>query len=237
MKDVFKGLKGLIVFGGLAGALLSAYDASGSGIIYDFDNVFSGSAPDGTAPWFQTRIEDVTPGTVRLTITALNLSPTEKVSELYLNLNPNFLATSLNFTFVDGSAGVTAPQPSLGVNAFKADGDGKYDILFQFAEPPVNALTAGDHLTYLISGIAGLTAQDFVYLSMPAGGHGPFYSAIHMQGISATDVNDTSTLSGWVSPSEVTIIPVPEPTVGMLAILIGGVVGGGRWLARRTGRA
>jgi len=227
----------LFVSCAIAGCVLSAYTASGSGVIYDFDNVFSGSAPNGTAPWFQTQIDDVTPGTVRLTITALNLSPTEKVSELYLNLNPNFLATSLNFTFVDGSTGVTAPQPSLGVDAFKADGDGKYDILFQFAEPPAHAFMAGDHLTYLISGITGLTAQDFVYLSLPAGGHGPFYSAIHMQGISATSVNDTSTLSGWVSPTAATIIPVPEPTTGVLAILLAGLVGGRRWFATRTGRA
>jgi len=124
-------------------------------------------------------------------------------------------------------------MPSLGLNAFKADGDGKYDILFQFAQTPANSFTSGEHLTYLISGIGGMTASDFVYLSMPAGGHGPFFSAIHMQGIGSTGVTDTGSLSGWVSPSDVTIVPVPEPTVAAFALVLAGLAGGRAWLRRR----
>jgi hypothetical protein len=235
MKDILGSLKKLGFCCGLAGTIALAPQASGSSVLLNFDNVFSGVSPSGQAPWVSVLFEDIRPGTVELSISAINLSPSEKVTELYLNLNPNWVATRLNFSFVEGSQCVTAPMPALGVNAFKADGDGKYDIRFSFAQRPANAFTAGDHLTYQITGIDGLTAQDFAYLSMPAGGHGPFFSAIHVQGIEATDVG-SKCISGWVSPSEVRIVTVPEPTAGMLVILMAGLVGGGRWFARRGTR-
>jgi len=177
--------------------------------------------------------EDVSPGNVRLSIDALNLSPTEKITELYLNLNPSWLATDLHFDFLSGSTGVTAPLPTLGLDAFKAGGDGKYDILFRFAQQPANSFRAGDHLSYMISGIGGMTAQDFVYLSMPAGGHGPFFSAIHVQGIYSTDVNDTGSLSAWVSPTAA-IVTVPEPTVAALGLVLFGLFGGKKWFRKNS---
>ncbi len=211
--------------------LLTGQQAWSSDILFAYDNVFSGSNPDGSTPWVKTWLTEVSPDTVMLSVSNFNLTTSEKLTELYLNLNPNFSASGLVFSFLGGSPGVTAPLPALGTDSFKADGDGKYDIRFQFDQTPSGAFSAGDYLQYQITGIAGLTPADFVYLSLPAGGHGPFYSAIHVQGIEATGVTDTTSLSGWVSPTTVT--QVPEPSVGAL-ILLGGGAGLGILQLRRN---
>lgn len=210
---------------------LCALSAQAASLEFDFNTTFSGTAPDGPAPWVSALFQDEGPGTVRLTISNLNVGATEKITELYLNLNPIYSAPNLHFNFLGGSTGVTAPMPSLGTDAFKADGDGKYDILFQFGLTPNVALTTGDYLSYDITGIPNLTATDFAFLSLPAGGHGPFYSAIHVQGITASGTTDDTTYSGWVAPNEITTVPEPS------AAAIGGMLAGLGLLSWRLRRA
>jgi hypothetical protein len=206
---------------------------SKANVLYSYDSVFSGTAPGGSSPWVQTLLSDVSPGTVQLTINTAGLSAPEKLTELYLNLNPDFLATSLSFDVLPGGTpGVIAPSPVLGLNAFKADGDGKYDIRLSFAQNH-GAFLAGSTLVYQITGIPTLTAADFVFLSMPAGGHGPFDAAIHVQGISAADVTDATCDSGWVSPSVFSPFPVPEPASGFLVAVGLGLFA---WLRRQARR-
>ncbi len=217
----------LIVGGPLAGKA-----AVGDSVIFPMDNAFSGSSPAGPAPWVNTWLTDGTPGTVFLSVSNVGITATEKVTALYLNLDPTLDPTKLQFTFLSGSSGVFAPLPSLGVDSFKADGDGKYDILFQFAQPPVSAFGANDYLTYKITGITGLNADDFIFLSKPSGGHGPFYAAAHVQSIQATSPTDTGTLSGWISPNEVDFLFVPEPSSSAL-FLLAACVGAVRFGLRR----
>lgn len=184
---------------------------------FQFDNTFSGTPPAGAAPWAEVVLQDIAPGQVQLTITDIDIASSEKVTELYLNLNPTLSPTSLVFANTGGSGGVTAPLPLLGVDSFKADGDGKYDILFQFSQTPASAtMSSADYLTYMITGIPTLTAADFNYLSLPAGGHGPFLAAMHVQGIGAADVSDGTSYSGWIAGTA-----VPEPSVGTLLLLAG----------------
>ena len=131
-----------------------------------------------------------------------------------------------------GSGGFDLPSIIEGTNSFKADGDGKYDILLNFTpgSTAVHQFTQGEYFTYTITGIAGLTAGDFAYLSMPAGGAGPFYAAGHVQRIG----NDGS-LSGWVSADVVTpITPVPEPSAASLAVLIASLYFGSRLWKRAS---
>lgn len=232
MSKVSFWLREAVVPSVLSICLMCTPRASGSGVVYQFDNSFSGTSPNGAPPWVTATLQDVSPGTVLLNVSNVNVTGSEKITELYLNINPNYNVNNLQFSFVSGSAGVTAPLPSLGEDSFKADGDGKYDILFQFAQTPGSAFTANDFVTYKITGIPTLTGSDFVYLSTPAGGHGPFYSAIHVQGIAATSVGDTSNYSGWVSPSQAIILAVPEPGAGMLLL---GAAGAGL-VARRVRR-
>jgi hypothetical protein len=125
---------------------------------------------------------------------------------------------SLIFNNTGGSSGVFAPSPDLGTDAFKADGDGKYDIRFDFGLTPSTAFSASDYLTYTITGIPTLTSSNFQFLSKPAGGHGPFYAAIHVLGIGIMDVNDLSD-SGWVAGQPSTLVVVPEPASGLLLLL------------------
>lgn len=194
-----------------------------SGIVYQFDNEFSsGTPPSGPAPWITATIENVTPGTVQLTIANNGLLGSEFVSGFYLNLNTNFSPLDLSISLVSSSGSFSIPSLGggtieRGTDSFKADGDGKYDVLFDFSTAAGTTFGAGESVTYQISGIAGLTANDFIYLSAPNGGHGPFFAAAHVQGIGADGA-----LSGWVEPSTgAQIIPVPEPSSAAILLSLG----------------
>jgi hypothetical protein len=204
--------------------------AYGTGFVYQFDNSFSGGVPGGHAPWVGATFQDSSQG-VLLTVDNGGLIGTEFLSELYLNINPadNTKISSLKFTLEGETAGVSAPTIQTGVDHFKADGDGLYDVLFSFATANAGRFGAGDSVTYLISGIPGLTAADFQFLSTPDGGHGPFDAAGHIQGIQCMDD------SGWIDPSMGPLpIATPEPAATAVLIVATGVFGLRRlWLRRK----
>ncbi|HWX23027.1 MAG TPA: hypothetical protein VN578_24255 [Candidatus Binatia bacterium] len=205
--------------------LVGAQNLLASGIVYSFDNVFSGQStpPAGPGPWASATLLDLSPGTVSLTISNSGLSSGEFISGLYLNLNPADNVNNLSFTQTGSSGSFTVPTISTGEDGFKADGDGKYDILFSFSTPNGTTFTVNDSITYKITGIANLTSSDFSFLSSPAGGSGPFYAAAHIQG---TPPNNGS--SCWVEPSPGPVV-VPEPAP---MILLG--FGAGLWLCFRS---
>jgi hypothetical protein len=189
-------------------------------IQYDFDHEFSsGTPPAGPAPWLRAVFTDTAVNTVQLTMSTVNLSGSEFVSGWYFNLNPAFSTANLSIIQSSSSGAFTAPAISRGTDAFKADGDGKYDILFSFATAGDSTarFTTGDSLTITLTGIIGLTASDFNFMSAPAGGHGPYVAAAHVQSI-------TGGYSGWVDPSTVTI-PGDSPQVpdGFLTIVLLGM--------------
>jgi len=202
--------------------LASAGAARGGVITFGLVDEFSGGTPPAAAvppPWLTVTIDDGgTPGSVTLTLAATNLTDSEFVSKWFLNLDPNLDPTSLIFSAPTKTGMFDAPIINTKVNEFKADGDGEYDIKFSFAttgkDGGSHRFRAGDSIQYTVTGIATLTAASFDFLSNPAGGHGPFHTAAHVQGIGPSDG------SGWVT--------APEPaTLAMLAI------GGLAMLARR----
>jgi hypothetical protein len=203
MKKIYSRGGGII-----AGALLVVAFFSPSKALADFyyyfNDAFSGTSPSGGSPWLTELFHDVSPGTVDLTISGSGLTGGEFASGVYINLNPNDAPTSLVFTTQASTGSFAAPSISEGVNAFKADGDGKYDVLFSFGTANGTTFGPGDSITFQITGIAGLTAADFAYLSSPDGGVGPYLSAAHVQGIGNGD-------SGWISPTTITPVVVPEP--------------------------
>ena len=223
----------------LGAALLApATSKAASGVTYQFDNEFSsGTPPAGVAPWITATIQNVNPGTVQLTIANSGLVGNEFVSGFYINLNTNFSPLNLSISYVSSVGNFTIPSTGSGTiergtDSFKADGDGKYDVLFDFSTATGNTFGAGESITYQISGISGLTADDFVYLSAPNGGHGPFYAAAHVQGIGAD-----GSLSGWVEPSlGAQPILVPEPSICALFALSLGFLGLGRRSKGRNSR-
>jgi hypothetical protein len=211
---------GLIVLVGCAAA------AAQASVVFDFNTEFSGGTPpSGPAPWITATFSDTsTPGQVELTVSTAGLTSSEKVSGLYLNLDPTLDVSGLTFASLNGGGGTVGDSSlQLGENQFMADGDGKYDILLSY--PTSKATFSGGEtssfdITY--SGAGTFDAASFDFLSDPAGGHGPFDAAAH--------VLDTSSSggSGWVAP----VAPVPLPS--SLPLLAAAVFGFAALTFRRS---
>ena len=209
--------------------LIRAAQANAGGLIFQFDNTYTGTSPTGSGPWVTATFQDE-PNGVLLTVNNSGLTGGEFLGSLYLNVNPSdsTLLQNLTFTEQSASAGVALPTIQAGNNAFKAGGDGKFDIVFNFATANAGRLGAGEQITYLISGISGLTANDFDFNSTPASGNPPFVGAIHVQGIGNGN-------SGWVDPSlGAIVVPVPEPGTNALLLLAASLIGGRYWWLRRA---
>jgi hypothetical protein len=209
MKNLFTGKMCLI-----ATLLLSLPQARASEIIYHFDTVFPNDPPpSGPAPWVNATFQDGSPGSVFLTIDAVNLTGTEFLGGnneggLFFNVNPSINPAGLRFTFV--SANVTlGDSVSTGEDAFKANGDGYFDIHVNFSS---HNFSNGASITYQITdnNDSNLNANDFGYMSSPGGGEGQYYAAAHVQGLPPNGTNST-----WIS-STTEVTPAPEPETGAL---------------------
>jgi hypothetical protein len=196
----------------LAGAVAAPASAATVTFLYNYE--FSGAqSPAGPAPWMSATFDDFGgTGSVRVTIATSGLSGVESVMGAYFNLDPNLNPASLGFAYVSGQA---ATSVQTGVNAFQADGDGRYDIRFNY--PDGGGFDAGETSVYTISGIASLTAASFNFFSSPAGGQGVYLAAAHVQNIGGIGQG-----SGWIAP-----IPVPAAGwllgTGLLALLGAGL--------------
>jgi hypothetical protein len=121
--------------GAIAAAILWSGAAAASTVTFDFNYQFSttGTSPVGGAPWFTAMFADnATPGSVELTVSTGGLSGSEYVSGLYFNLDPALNPAGLTFLRNSASTGPVSANIDIltAVNTYKADGDGRYDILF-----------------------------------------------------------------------------------------------------------
>ena len=181
------------------------------------DTEFSGATPpaSGTTPWVTATFDDSFggPNTVRLTMTADNLTGGgggENLELFHFNFDPSLDPTALTFSAVDNSA--SNPENGLGdngiftgVNAFMANGDGNYDIVFNFPPPPGgggNRFTGGESVIYDITYTSAIDVNSFNFLSDDGGGQGTFLAAAHIQRINGNE-------SGWIGV-------VPEPSTAAL---------------------
>lgn len=206
----------------LAGALPSLADT----VTYNFGSVSSGTTPAGSPPWVQVSFTDngLPANTVQLTVDAANLSGSEFLSCLYFNLNPSLNASSLSFSQSGSTGSFTGPTVKTGDNGFKAGPDGKFDIFLGFATTgdASSRFTDGDSLTFTITGITGLTADDFDTLSTYAGGAGQYASAGHIQSIGDGG-------SGWINPNTTILLPNSDrppvvPDASETITLLGGAL-------------
>jgi hypothetical protein len=199
---------------------------------YQFTNVFVGTAPaSDRAPWIDAVFQDISPGVVHLTISNLNLTGTENVSEFFFNLAPNLNPAKLNFSF--GPENGEKPFVNTGVNRFKGNGSGKYDFIFYFdnSDGKNQEFGAGDTLSCDISGISTLTASDFAYLSQSPRRTTAFYAAALIEDLGNSD------LTGWISASTITpATAAPEPGSPLLCSLVLSLWLGWR-LSKRASRA
>jgi hypothetical protein len=220
------------VLSGLAALAVVSSSYAQSSLVLGLGTVFSGTTSPSTSvnPWITASFVNSGTGAnqagqVTLTMTVANLPASEYVKGIYFNLAPALNATNLNISGVTTTAATATI--STGVNAFQADGDGMYDIRFEF--PAANGaarFTANETLVYNLTYNTGyaLTAGDFNTLSAPAGGKGPFVTAAHIPGIPVS----TGTTSAWVTA-------VPEPSTYALAL--GALAGLGVWFQRRSAAA
>ena len=218
-----RGRSGLALGVALGVCLLAAPPASAVTITFDLDFEFSnGTPPEGPTPWTTITIDDAAdPGganSVRVTVSNVNLTDAEAVTEISLNFDPLLDPTQVTFTAVSTSA-VASVGFSTGVDAFMADGDGKFDILLDLPPPPGNAtgrFTAGETIVFDLTYVAPITASSFDFPSASGGGQGTFRAAAHVQGIGEGDED-----SGWIGDAD-----VPEPGtlgpmgLGLLALVV-----------------
>lgn len=186
------------------------------------DFTFSGTGATSGSPIAQ--FTDSGTDTVTLLLTNAITSPTSAfISEWDFNFNPTRDLSTSPLT-INHSAGLTANSVSQGLNAFKADGDGNYDISFVFpvSNSDPTRFLPGQTSTYIITG-TGISASNFNFGSV-GGALGTFLSAAHLQD---TTTSDGSLSSGWVGAR------VPEPSPLLLGLASIAPIAGVGYMRRR----
>ena len=164
---------------------LFSLQATAAVVTFDYTESFGAVSPDGPAPWATAVFDDGdTVGSVTLTMSVAATVNLADVTAMYFNLDPVMDPTLLGFTRESGTGPTAATTNILmGVDNFQADGDGRYDILFDFPPPPgqqAARFNAGEDLVYTITG-TGLTADSFNFFAAPGGGFGPYLSVARFQ--------------------------------------------------------
>lgn len=172
---------------------LAAFSPVHADLVYDFTGAaeFSGSGAPSLIGTVTVTISDMASG-VNILVHASGLNGGLKA--LYLNVDPypgDFGPTPVVDS--EGNFDVEADE-----DTFQADGDGIYDLLFEWVSP---GPSSGDWNFFA----AGLDEADFNVLSAPGGGNGPFLAAIHVGDVRGEQ-------SGWYAPGN----GVPEPSMLVL---------------------
>lgn len=196
-----------------AAIVLPSASATAATLTYALDVLFPetspGDAPAGSAPWVTITFDDSIGGadTVRVTLEATGLTGGtrgENISQIYLNFDPLLDATLITFAAVDNADSI--PNDIFtGSNSFMADGDGSYDILFDFPPPPGNAVerfTQGESVIYDLTYVSPIDVNSFRFFSEEGGGQGTYLAAAHLQ----------RTPGGGAGSAWVGIVPEPSPS-------------------------
>ncbi len=159
---------------------------------------FSGS---GNAVAGSLTVQIVNSGLNTVTFTITN-NTDGFVDSIYLN-NTGAPLSSTGFACVNCTAIGGNLSVSFGSDAFKADGDGFFDVLVEFPISGADRLNPGESITFTMTAL-GLTSDSFLVFSCSAcpgaGGNGPFRIAAHVQGTASSGGG-----SVWIAEE------VPEP--------------------------
>ena len=151
---------------------------------YDLDVVYTGATPGETPPWLRATFTDnasdgVSPGTVKLTLEALNLAPGEFVKNWWFDISSEVKLEGLMITSptVAGSFNV----PTLG-DAANSGAGYRFDFSFDYEKQP--RFDDGDIFSMvLVNDAQNLTALDFFLPNATGNTVGPLYTAAQINGI------------------------------------------------------
>lgn len=199
----------------VAGVIAFALPGEATILTFDLDYEFSGATqPEGSDPWITATFDDSygTNETVRLTMSATHLVDKEFIDDWLFNFDDSLDVTQLSFALV-GTPGSTPNNINTGKNAYKADGDGYFDIQFDFPPPPgsfSDKFTTSETVIYDITYTSAIDVYAFDFNSYPGGDNGTYHSAAHVQGIGPSNGD-----SGWIGDTN-GHDPVPEPATMLL---------------------
>lgn len=223
-------MKFLTKLAALAAAnLLFIGAAQAATVQLDFDYDFSDQGdpgselPDGTSPWATAVFEDAGAGIVNLTFTVAGDVGAAEVVGVYLNSDIAIAGTSI----IDDSS-VSSSSITYASNNYQAGNDGEFDIFIDLPPPGGNRLTAGESVSYQLTGI-GLTASSFLSMSNPTetSESGPFLGAAKFGSTGECVIVDgecTYENSAWIAA-----VPVPGAVW-----LMGSALGLLGWLRRKS---
>lgn len=195
--------------------------------IYYYCQPFETLSPEGSPPWLRASFENRTDSSALLRLQGVNLPGAQFASKFYFNFRSDLDPSLLTMVH---ESGLQALAVETGSDSFKANGDGYYDIRFSFdTSESGNRFVHGSLSEYLISYAGDLPAgtnlvELFLCMSKPGGGHGPYYTAAHIQGIpNGSGDEDSAWVQGGIT------VPTPEPTGAALWILPVGLALLRRW--------
>jgi hypothetical protein len=207
---------------------LPSASATAATLTYALDVLFAetapGEEPAGPGPWVTITFDDSFGGanTVRVTMEGSGLSGGtrgENIHQIYLNFDPLLDATLITFSAVDNADSI--PNGIFtGADSFMANGDGNYDILFDFPPPPGNAasrFTQGESVIYDLTYVSPIDVNSFNFFSVEMGGQGSYLAAAHLQ-----RTPDGGNGSAWVG-----FVPQPS-TAALLGMGLAGLAFCGR---------
>ncbi|HNW09302.1 MAG TPA: hypothetical protein PK619_01870 [bacterium] len=153
--------RGALVILFLAIASLTA--SWGDTISFEGSVEFGGAYPPaGPAPWLTATLTDLGGDQVQLLLETNGLIANEFVSHWFFNLNPILDPFSL---LIEQTSGPPVLSISRGADGFKADGDGYYDLVFDWQ---ARQFSAQQSAVFKLSGLSGLSVYDFSFID--AGG-------------------------------------------------------------------
>ena len=193
-------------------AIICCYATTGYSLSYDLSYAISGDTPSGTPPFVTLNFVDSGADEVTLTINTDGLyingdNELDSVAGVYFNINENVTGLGASIFYYDA----VINGINIGSNAYKADGDGYFDILIDFAPPGADRLTANENVVIKFTSTdvdfsANSFAESSVSIPSSAIGTGIFHAAAHIQNTNGPQG------SGWIADGN----PVPEPTTMLL---------------------
>lgn len=177
-------------------ALLGASAAQATVVTHNYDQSFGAAPPQSGGPPYATAVfdDEGSTGTVTATLSVFGDGVAD-VTGWYFNVSDESLLTG-DLTITQGS-GEQNDGISIGpADAYKADGDGFYDILIVWDN---NTFTNGETAVFNITG-TGITAATFDVFGSPGGpgNPGPYLSVTRWQSTGGGDDSD------WIGA-----VPIP----------------------------